>query len=39
MQVATGQVLVEMHVTDWAATQKEDAELDAVLMVRVQEES
>ena len=29
--VATGQVLVEMHVTDWAAAQKEDPELDAVL--------
>ena len=29
--VATGQVLVEMHVTDWAAAQKEDSELDAVL--------
>ena len=31
MQVAAGQVLVEMHVTDWAAAQKEDPELDAVL--------
>ena len=31
MQVATGQVLVEMHVTDWAVAQKEDPELDAVL--------
>ena len=30
-QVATGQVLVEMHVTDWDAAQKEDLELDAVL--------
>ena len=29
--VAAGQVLVEMHVTDWAAAQKEDFELDAVL--------
>ena len=29
--VATGHVLVEMHVTDWAAAQKEDPELDAVL--------
>ena len=29
--VATGQVLIEMHVTDWAAAQKEDPELDAVL--------
>ena len=31
VQVTAGQVLVEMHVTDWAATQKEDPELDAVL--------
>ena len=31
VQVATGQVLVEMHVTDWAAVQKEDPDLDAVL--------
>ena len=31
VQVSTGQVLVEMHVTDWAAAQKEDPELDAVL--------
>ena len=29
--VATGKVLVEMHVTNWAAAQKEDPELDAVL--------
>ena len=29
--VATGQVLVEMHVTNWAAAQKEDPKLDAVL--------
>ena len=29
--VTTGQVLVEMHVTNWAAAQKEDPELDAVL--------
>ena len=29
--VAAGQVLVDMHVTDWAAVQKEDPELDAVL--------
>ena len=29
--VATWQVLVEMHVTDWAVAQKEDPELDAVL--------
>ena len=28
--VATGRVLVEMHVTDWAVAQKEDPELDAV---------
>ena len=26
-----GQVLVEMHVTDWATAQKEDPELNAVL--------
>ena len=31
VQVTAGQVLVEMHVTDWAAAQKEDPELDAVL--------
>ena len=31
VQVATGQVLVEMHVTDWATAQKEDPKLDAVL--------
>ena len=31
VQVTAGQVLVEMHVTDWAATQKEDPKLDAVL--------
>ena len=29
--VATGWVLVEMHVTNWAAALKEDPELDAVL--------
>ena len=29
--VSTGQILVEMHVTNWAAAQKEDPELDAVL--------
>ena len=29
--VATGKVLVEVHVTDWAAAQKEDPELNAVL--------
>ena len=29
--VATGQVLVEMHVTDWAAAQKQDPQLNAVL--------
>ena len=29
--VTTGQVLVEMHVTTWAAAQREDPELDAVL--------
>ena len=31
VQVTTGQVLVEMHVTDWAVAQKEDPKLDAVL--------
>ena len=31
VRVAAGQVLVEMHVTDWAAAQKEDPELDSVL--------
>ena len=31
VQVTTGQVLVEMHVTNWAAAQKEDPELGAVL--------
>ena len=31
MWVSAGQVLVEMHVTDWAAAQKEDPELEAVL--------
>ena len=29
--VATGQVLVEMHVFNWAVAQKEDPTLDAVL--------
>ena len=29
--VTTGWVLVEMHVTNWTAAQKEDPELDAVL--------
>ena len=29
--VTTGQVVVEMHITDWAAAQNEDPELDAVL--------
>ena len=29
--VAAGWVLVEMHVTNWAAAQREDPELDAVL--------
>ena len=29
--VAAGQVLVEMHVTNWAVAQKEDSKLDAVL--------
>ena len=31
VRFATGWVLVEMHVTDWAVAQKEDPELDAVL--------
>ena len=31
IRVAAGQVLVEMHVTDWAKAQKEDPELVAVL--------
>ena len=31
--VAVGRVVVEMHVTDWAAAQKEDPELDAVLQL------
>ena len=31
VQVATGWVLMEMHVTDWVATQKEDPELHIVL--------
>ena len=31
IQVAAGWVLVEMHVTNWAAAQKEDPKLDAVL--------
>ena len=31
VRVAAGQVLVEMHVTDWAVAQKEYPELDAVL--------
>ena len=31
VQVTTGEVLVEMHVTDWATAQKEEPELDAVL--------
>ena len=29
--VATGWVLVQMHVTNWAVAQKEDSELDAIL--------
>ena len=29
--VATGQVLVEMHVTNWAAAKREDPELDGIL--------
>ena len=31
VQVTAGQVLVEMHVTNWAMAQKEYPELDAVL--------
>ena len=31
MPFATGWILVEMYVTDWAIAQKEDPELDAVL--------
>ena len=31
MQVTARQVLVEMHVINWAAAQKEDPELNAVL--------
>ena len=31
VRVATGQVLVEMHVTYWATAQREDPVLDAVL--------
>ena len=31
VHVAPGQVLVEMHVTNWATAQREDLVLDAVL--------
>ena len=31
VHVAAGQVLVKMHVTDWAPAQGEDPVLDAVL--------
>ena len=31
VQVTAGQVLVEMHVTNWAVVQKGDPKLDAVL--------
>ena len=31
VRVAAGKIFVEMHVTDWAAAQKKDPELDAVL--------
>ena len=31
VQVTAGQVLVEMHVTNWATAQREDPKLDAVL--------
>ena len=33
VQVTTGPILAEMHVTDWATAQKEDAKLDAVLQM------
>ena len=32
VRVAARQVLVEMHVTNWVAAQKEDPELHAVLL-------
>ena len=31
VHVAAGQVLVEMHITNWATAQREDPKLDAVL--------
>ena len=31
VHVTAGQVLVEVHVTNWATAQREDPELDAVL--------
>ena len=31
VHVATGWLLVEMHMTDWAKTQREDPVLNAVL--------
>ena len=31
IHVTAGQVLVDMHVTNWAAAQREDPKLDAVL--------
>ena len=31
VQVTAGQIQVEMHITDWAAAQKEGPELNAVL--------
>ena len=31
VHIASGQVLVEMHVTNWAADQREEPELDAIL--------
>ena len=31
VQINAGQVLVEMHVTNWAAAQKENPELNTVL--------
>ena len=31
VHIATGQMLVQMHVTDWAEAEKEDAVLNAIL--------
>ena len=30
VHVTAGQILVEMHVTNWASAQREDPELDAM---------